>query len=83
MVSLRIPLDALDKIQKLADEKETTRGRLMIETLVQLVNTKRTPPGPHKYPEALKSHAEGDMAVDEYGNAYILVGDKFEYKEPE
>jgi hypothetical protein len=67
-------------------EEANSRGISVYKRLLELIEGTKfypTPPGPHKYPIALKSHIEGDMAADEFGNAYILVGDKFEYKEPE
>jgi hypothetical protein len=81
-VNLRIPLEVHTRIA----EEASSRGISVYRRLLELIEGKKfypAPPGQHEYPIALKSHIEGDMAADKYGNAYILIGDKFEYKEPE
>jgi hypothetical protein len=80
MVSLRLPLDTIARLQELADKKGINRHQYIVNILTEAVNAI---PCPHEYPLPRKNHVEGDMEVDKYGNAYILVGNAFQYKAPE
>jgi len=87
-VNLRVPLDVYARVQAEADRQGpgVSCYRVMLELIAKVgveaavTSTVATPPDPHKYPEALKYHSAGDIEIDEYGNAYVLVGDKFQYK---